>query len=91
MSQRVVNHVPSGEVQQHCAMTGVGLLCYEVWRVSHDLRNIVAQAHLCGLLVRFTFRLLLFYTGRITKRRESYVTFAEKDGSTTVTETYSKG
>ena len=40
MSHRVVNHVPNGEVQQHCAMTGVGLLCYEVLRVSKYLDNI---------------------------------------------------
>ena len=46
MSHRVVNHVPSGEVQQHCAMTGVGLLCYEVRRVSYDLRN-VSNASAC--------------------------------------------
>ncbi len=38
MSQRVVNHVPIGEYIEHCAMTGVGLLCYEVRRVSYDLR-----------------------------------------------------
>ena len=79
MSHRVVNHVPSGEVQQHCAMTGVGLLCYEVWRVSHDLRNIVAQAHLCGLLVRFTFRLLSFYTGRITKKERKLCYLCRKE------------
>ena len=32
---------------------------------------------------RFVF--CRFYTGRITKRRESYVTFAKQNGSVTVT------
>ncbi len=40
MSRRVVNHAPIGEYIEHCAMTGVGLLCYEVRRVSYDLRNV---------------------------------------------------
>ena len=43
MSRRVVNHAPIGKYIEHCAMTGVGLLCYEVRRVSKDLRNIVTQ------------------------------------------------
>ncbi len=37
MSRRVVNHAPIGKYIEHCAMTGVGLLCYEVGRVSQDL------------------------------------------------------
>ena len=71
-------------------MTGVGLLYYEVGRVSQGLHSKVTQARFVARAYplksgsRFVF--CRFYTGRITERRESYVTFAEKDGSTTVTE-----
>jgi len=56
--------------------------------------DVVMQVRLyAGLSLKSGSRFVFcrFYTGRITKKKESYVTFAEKDGSTTVTETYSKG
>ena len=70
-------------------MTGVGLLYYEVGRVATTYCNIVMQVRLyAGLSLKSGSRFVFcrFYTGRITERRESYVTFAEKGGSTTVTE-----
>ncbi len=90
MSRRVVNHAPIGEYIEHCAMTGVGLLCYEVRRVSYDLRNVsnASALYSADLSLKSGSRFVFcrFYTGRITKGEKSYVTFAEKDGSTTVTE-----
>ena len=70
----------------HCAMTGVGLLCYEVERVSHDLleHSNASALYSAGLSLKSGSRFVFcrFYTGRITKRRESYVTFAKENGST---------
>ena len=54
----------------HCAMTGVGLLCYEVWMVSHDLRNIVTQVRFGADLSSKSGSRFVFYVviaGRITK------------------------
>ena len=82
-----MNHAPNGSgTSNDCAMTGVGLLYYEVGRVSQGLHSKVTQARFVARAYplksgsRFVF--CRFYTGRITKRRESYVTFAEEVGST---------
>ncbi len=65
MSRRVVT-APRvvGVHLTHCAMTGVGLLCYEVDKVSYDLRwHSNASVLMYGLMVRFTFRLFVIYSG----------------------------
>ena len=48
-------------------MTGVDFLALLALRVSHDLLCIVMQALYADFIVRFTFRLLFLYAGRITK------------------------
>ena len=69
-------------------MTGVGLLCYEVLRVSKYLDNIsnASALYSAGLSSKSGSRFVFCYitTGRITKHRKSYVTFAKKNGSVTV-------
>ena len=71
----------------HYAMTGVGLLCYEVGRVATTYYNIVMQVRFgADLSSKSGSRFVFCYitAGRITKHRKSYVTFAKKNGSVTV-------
>ena len=67
MSHRVVDHVPIGKYIYLLRHDGRGPLCIIrlYWYPTTNC-DMVMQAYIVRTSVRFTFRLLCFYTGRIT-------------------------
>ena len=66
-------------------MTGVGLLYYEVWRVATTYCDIVMQVRFAArtyLLSQVHVSSFVVLYGSRNLKKESYVTFAEKNGST---------